>query len=258
MKPQLEPVADCPDCGGVGFFRQDVPVNDPNFGKPIKCTNPVHVTKTVGQLSGLSQLHRDDLRIRLSDIAPIDGNENMLEMCHRMLKHPFGWLYIWGPYGNAKTVALKAMCNHFSMAGYRPVVYIKFSKLADIVRAAQAAQFAKGKYLQKHGSMELWDNGPIDTYERLLGIKVLAIEEFDKARLTPLIEEFRFDFLDDRYEQALRGETITMFVSQSPPDELPGALASRVNDGRFLVSYNEANDTRPTKKRRDNDLCLPV
>lgn len=242
-----------------------MPVGDPRWGKPIRCTNPVHTTQTVVKLGSLSQLHPADTRIRLSDIKPLPGNsengtvgnEAMLRACKRMIERPFGWLYLWGTYGNAKTVALKAVCNHLSLAGYRPVVYIKFSRLVDIIRDAEAARYAKGRHFEKNGTLELWDNGKIDLHDRLLRIKVLAIEEFDKARVTALMEEFRFDFLDDRYEQALRGETVTLFASQSPPEELPGALESRVNDNRFMVAYNDADDTRAAMQRKEDDICLP-
>lgn len=30
----------CPDCQGMGYFRVDVPVGDPRFGKLQRCTNP--------------------------------------------------------------------------------------------------------------------------------------------------------------------------------------------------------------------------
>jgi DNA replication protein DnaC len=169
----------------------------------------------------------------------------MLDACERMLQNPRGWLYIHGGPGNAKSIALRAMCNHLALAGFYPVVYIKFSRLVEIVRRANAAQYAKSKHFQTTGSLELWDNGYLDTFERLLKIRVLAIEEFDKARMTEFAAEFRFDFLDDRYEQALRGETITMFASQDSPLSLPAPLASRVNSGKFIVVENTEGDARP-------------
>lgn len=260
MSPaRLDPAgADCPECGGTGFFRADVPVGDPRFGRPVRCQNPVHATQAITRLGSLTQMVEADTRLRLSDITPLPGNEAMLKKCRQMLDRPWGWLYLWGGPGNAKTVALKAMCNHLSAAGYRPVVYIKFTRLVEIMRAATAAQYGKKTHFEQNGgNMELWDNGPIDAYNRLLAIKVLAIEEFDKARETGLMEEFRFDFLDDRYEQALRGETITMFASQLPPEAMPGPLESRVNDGRFMVVENRAGDTRPTTGRAGDEVCLP-
>jgi DNA replication protein DnaC len=189
-------------------------------------------------------MHPADTKLRLSDITRMPGNEKMLEACKRMLKSPRGWLYIWGGPGNAKSIALRAMCNHLSLAGFQPMVYIKFTRLVETMRRANAAQYAKAKHFQTAGNLELWDNGFIDAYERLLKIKVLAIEEFDKARMTEFAQEFRFDFLDDRYEQAIRGETITMFASQDSPETLPAPLASRINSGKFIVVENTEGDAR--------------
>lgn len=242
-----QPENACRKCGGTGFFRRDVPLSDPNFGKLIKCTDPSHSAMRVSTLSSLTQMHPDDVKIRLSDIGEVDGNAEMLKGCRKMLKTPRGWLYIWGGPGNAKSIALRAMCNHLALQGFYPVVYIKFSRLVEIMRRAASSQVAKGRHFEKHGSLELWDNGTIDTFDRLLMIPVLAIEEFDKARMTEFAQEFRFDFLDSRYEQGIRGETITMFASQDPPEALPAPLASRINSGKFIVVENVAGDARQSE-----------
>lgn len=109
----------------------------PGWGKPIKCKNPIHTVNADPKLARLSQLSEADLGLRLSDIAPLPGNQAMLDACKQMINRPWGWLYLYGSYGNAKTVALRAVCNHLSMAGYHPVVYIKFSRLVEIIRAAR-------------------------------------------------------------------------------------------------------------------------
>lgn len=238
----------CEQCGGKGFFRLDVPVDHARFGKVVPCSNPAHKISELNRLNTLSQMNPKDTRLRLSDIAQNEGNKAMLQACKTFLKDPRGWLYIYGPVGNAKSIALRAMCNHLGLQGFSPVVYIKFGRLVEIMRQSQSAQYAKNQHYQQHGSLELWDNGYIDAFDRLLTIKVLAIEEFDKARITAFAEEFRFDFLDERYEQGIRGETITMFVSQSSPGELPGPIASRINIGKFTVVKNTAGDARPSEK----------
>lgn len=239
------PQPECDICGGAGYFRRDVAVGHPDFGKLIRCENSVHFKQRLHKLSSLSQMHPSDTGLRLSDIDRIPGNETMIAACQKMLESPRGWLYIWGGPGNAKTLALKAMCNHLTEAGYFPVVYIKFSRLVEIVRKANTAQYAKQKHFREYGNFTEWDNSYIDTFDRLLAIRVLAIEEFDKARMTEFAAEFRFDFLDERYEQAVRGETITLFASQDPPTALPAPLSSRMSDGRFVVVKNTAGDSRP-------------
>ena len=174
----------------------------------------------------------------------------MLRACRRMLERPWGWLYLWGETGTAKSLALKALCNQLALRGLAPVVYIKFTRLVDILRDAFAEKEAHRRHLAGNPLSENWHNlGYLDRFERLKQIRVLAIEEFDKERLTGFAERFRFDFLDERYEQALRGETITLFAANSGPEALPAPLRSRLADGRFQVVRNEAGDARPALRR---------
>lgn len=243
----------------MGFFRLNVPVDDPRFGKPIRCQNPVHLARRVSALSSLSTLHPDDLKLRLSNIRAIEGTEAMLEACKRLLKHPYGWLYIYGGSGNAKTVALKALCNHLSLQGYSPVVYIKFTQLVDFVKSGHSEAEARAQYMKQGIDPENWPRlGHLDRINQLKQVKVLAIEEFDKESITGYVERFRFDFLDDRYDQAWRGETITLFAAQSSPDELPDALRSRFSDGRFIRVENKAGDARPDMERDESIIVKPV
>lgn len=239
----------CPDCGGTGYIAYDAPVGHPQFGKLERCLNPAHRSEKLDdKLSSLSDLRPDDMNLRLTDIAEMPGNEAMLAACRQMLVKPRGWLYLWGTPGNAKSIALRAMCNELAALGFYPVVYIKFSRLVEIVRQAQAAGYAKQEHFKKFGNLSEWDNGYEDTKNRLLKIKVLAVEEFDKTRVTEFVQEFRFDFLDERYEQGIRGETITLFASNAHPSEFTEpALVSRFASGKFLVAENKAGDARPSE-----------
>jgi hypothetical protein len=235
-------------------MRLDVPIDDPRFGRPVRCPDQRHRVQQLNRLSSLSQMHPRDLELRLSHIKAVAGNQAMLDACRRMLHYPWGWLYIWGGPGSAKSMALKAMCNHLALKGYHPVVYIKFSRLVDIMRDAYAERQARERQLADGVLPGQWVNmGYLERFDRLRQIRVLAIEEFDKERLTAFAERFRFDFLDERYEQALRGDSITLFAGNSSPAGLPSPLRSRIEDGRFRVAKNSAGDARPNLKRTTND-----
>jgi len=77
----------------------------------------------------------------------------------------------------------------------------------------------------------------------------LAIDEMDKARTTEFSAEFRFQFLDECYRQAIRGETMIVFAGNMPPDELPLPLFDRIRDGRFRIVENVAGSARPGMRR---------
>jgi len=233
----------CPDCGGVGYFRADVLPGHPQFGKLIPCDNPIHHPDRLARLAKVSGLGSADLERRLSDIKRIKGNESMLDSTAALLAEPYGWLWIHGGPGNAKSEVLIALVNEFNLSGRGPAVYTKFTAIVDYMRDA----FSERKERDKHGAIDL---GYVARFEQLKAIKVLAIDEMDKARDTEFMFEFRFNFLDERYRQAINGETITLFASNGAPSALSDVLWDRVRDGRFKVIHNTAGSARPNMKRK--------
>lgn len=252
----------CPDCGGTGWLRRDLPYGHPDFGTTralVRCENEVHQERYVLKLAELSGLCKADLDTRLVDFrethytAGDNGNEvlvsnrAMLDAARAFVKEPYGFLYVWGGPGNAKTDVLIAVVNEINMAAGKVIaVYLKFSKLVEYMRES---------YIE-HQRRRQQPDAP-DTYSQrfneVKAVKVLAIDEFDfdgeKLRETAFAKEFRFDFLDDRYHLATRGETATLFASNSPPETLPGPIFDRIRDGRFQVVHNTAPSARPTMRR---------
>lgn len=241
----------CPDCGGMGFIGYDVPYGHEFFGKVQPCPNEqYHGAERVKRLVALSGLYPADLKRRLDDISAMPGNEQMLEAANRFLDEPYGWLYLWGGPGNAKSEILIAIINELNLSGHGPAIYIKFSTLVNKMREAFTEQAHRQKFLATGKGLDELDNlGYVDRFELIKSIKVLAVDELDKVRMTDFAQEFRFDFFDERYRQAIHGETMTVFASQSKPDDMPNPLKSRFNDGRFMVIENKAGDARSNMER---------
>lgn len=236
----------CPDCNGKGFFRLDVPVDDPRFGKLIKCENPIHAPERIARLAKVSDLHEVDENRRLKDINIVEGNKEMIEAARQIISDPRGWLYLWGGPGNAKSEILIAIVNELNAAGRGPAMYLKFSRLVNWMRDSYSERDYRTKKLREGIGPDDWQIiGYIDRFDRIKEIKILAIDELDKIRSTEFSLEFQFDFLDERYRQAINGETVTIFAGQSPPSELRDPLASRIMDGRFRIVENTAGDARP-------------
>ena len=225
----------CPDCAGPGFFRYDALPGDPNFGRLVACQNPVHSPDRLRRLAKLSNLSEADLQRRLSDIKPVKGNEEMLAAAQAMATESYGWLYVWGGPGNAKSEVLIAIVNEINTYGRGPAMYVTFSHLLNWVRDAFKDN-APDSYLMR--------------FQQVLGVKLLAIDEMDKARSTEFSDEFRFHFLDERYRQAIRGETQIVFASNTNPDKLPFAIYDRIRDGRFRIVENKAGSARPNMRRK--------
>lgn len=233
----------------MGFYRQAVPLDHPEFGKPVKCDNPIHHEAQLQKMSKLSGLLPGDLTRKLSDIYPNRENVRMLKAARKMINNPTGWLYLYGSPGNAKTEVLIASVNEINQAGKGPAMYLKFSTLLNYMRDAFSEIKYRTSQIQSGKPPDEFAVGNYLTrFNRLKEIKVLAIDEFDKVNVsTNFAEEFRFDFFDERYHQAIHGETATIFASQTGPNDpsMPEPLSSRLNDGRFTVIKNEAGDARP-------------
>lgn len=236
----------CPDCAGMGFLRANVSPGHPAFGKPIRCPNPAHLKDRARRLAGLSGLSQADMGLRLEQIKATPENKETLRAAWKMAREPKGFFYIWGGPGNAKSDILIGIVNEVNRANLGPAKFLKLSQLINHMREASAERDYRQKQLSGGTSPDSWQNmGYIDLFSRLLEIPVLAIDELDKARLTDFALEFQFDFLDERWRQAVHEKTATIFASQSPPGELPDPVRSRIEDGRFIVIHNTAGDARP-------------
>lgn len=239
----------------MGFWQHDAPVGSKFFSKLEPCQNPIHSEKRLAKLASVSGLDTADLGRRLKDIkqthynSPVDGvdnwisNREMLRAARRMIDNPTGMLFIWGGPGNAKSEVLIAIINELNAKGFGIGMYTKLSKIVDYMRDA----FSEQKYRDSKGP-EAQDLGYIARFNRLKEIKVLAIDEMDKIKnLTAFVEDFRFDFLDDRYRQSGRGETVTIFASNSDPADLPMPIYDRIRE--FTIVENTAPSARPHMKR---------
>lgn len=228
----------CPKCKGMGFFRQDASWDDPRFGKLIKCNHPSHQPDEIKRLEKISGISGSDLNIRLSDIDKSAGNAGMIAAAEKLIADNRGWLYIWGTYGNAKTVALMAIVNQVNEAGKGPAMYATLTTIIDWMRES----FREQKVLDNDPAANM---GYIQRFNKLKSIKCLAIDEMDKVRDTPFADEFCFSFLDERYRQGIKGETITIFAGNTNPNMHPPAIYDRIRDGRFCVVENKATSARP-------------
>lgn len=245
----------------MGFWQHDAPVGSKFFGKLVPCEHPSHSEARLTRIASVSGLDKADLSRRLNDISqvhfnspmevkdgqPVDNwisNRAMLQAARQIIDNPQGMLFIWGGPGNAKSEVLIAIINELTANGYGSAMYTKLSKIVNYMRDA----FSERKYRDSRGA-EAQDLGYIARFDKLKAVKVLAIDEMDKIKnLTDFIEDFRFDFLDERYRQAGRGETVTIFASNSDPADLPMPIYDRIRE--FQIVQNTAPSARPHMKRQ--------
>jgi hypothetical protein len=169
-----------------------------------------------------SGLLPSELAISLDDVI-VNGPDTaiMLAMAREFCRLPWGIWTLWGTYGNAKTMILQAVVNHFRGLGVA-AVYVRFKDLLDHIRAGNAPDAA---------------DDAIARYRRLIEIRFLSIDEVDKTRLTEYADEFRASFLDDRWRYGIERnpgiQRHTLLAMNDDPAGLPGHIYDRLRDGRF-------------------------
>lgn len=217
---------DCPICGGIGYVRVDRPVGHPRFGKLEPCPN-MDPIKLYGSRVGLNDR---ELKLSWNSLIDYNGIGQAINEIKEAIDCGFGWLFIWGVFGLGKTTLLKTAIAE-SMRYGRQSSYVRMVDIIDDLRNAFSTDNPNEVSARR---LEFWTEVPI-----------LAVDEFDRIRLTEYAEERRFSLMDHRYENAIRGKSITIMASNSDPRDLDGYLADRVFDGRFKVIHLTGNSFRP-------------
>lgn len=236
---ESESVLVCDVCRDIGWLRADVPVGDPNFGQfvPCACREPEILERRQKRLEAITGLMPGELDLRLTD-AMIRGQDtpDMIAVVRLFVEQPYGILTLWGGSGNGKTLLLQAAVNELRERRGWLGAYVKFVDLLDYMRAG----FAKDVSLTT-----------TERYAELKALKVIAVDEVDKANLTAYANEFRTRFLDDRCRLGIEGRALTLFALNDDPAMLPDYIYDRLRDGRFVIYNNTDPSLRPAQRRRE-------
>jgi DNA replication protein DnaC len=142
-----------------------------------------------------------------------------------------GFATFWGGYGCGKTHLLKSIVNGLRGVGLWSS-YISLNGLLSDIRS---------RFGEPNGQREV---ASIIEYYR--SIRVLCLDEIDKANLTSWANETIFGLVDDRYNRI--DSLLTVFASNKAPTELPaelGYMASRFTQGDIIQVPGP--DMRPVK-----------
>jgi DNA replication protein DnaC len=207
-------------CGGSGYFRRDLPVGHPSFGKAISCActkeKAARVEQSRESLSTIEQAFTIENWI---------GNDpTALAHAKQAIAQAWGMFCFWGDVGVGKSGLLIGIVNVF-LDRKQPAVYKTAAGLLD----------------------ELRDAYKDETYESLMkyfcGVKVLALDEVWRHKPTEWAEEKLFYLLDYRYRFADR--LLTVIATNAEPD-YQNALWSRFSDRqRSTLIHVKGRDVRP-------------
>jgi len=218
------PAPACPKCGGYGWIGYDVDIHDPRFGKTYMCDciKPRYYARG----SGLTE---KELTLDWGAIRDMNNATEAVRAVRETLDRGCGWVYLWGQYGAAKSLILQIAVAE-AIRQVREAAYVRMVEIIDNLRAS----FEGKSSGEEERRLERWASVPL-----------LAIDEFDRLRDSEYASERRFLLMDRRYQDAIRGNTITLMASNSDPKTYDGYLSSRIFDGRFAVVKLEGIDARP-------------
>lgn len=222
----------CSLCDGSGYIEKVDDIGYDGHITMVPCPDPdgVHKTGQVARLARISGLLPSEMSVTLDHVAMVGDTAQMVKVARQFVDEPFGFLTLWGGYGNGKTLVLQAIVNEFRKRHGVVGTYVRMYDLLEYVRTGYNAP--------PH------DNANV-RYERLKALPILAIDEVDAARMTDFAYEFRTAFLDDRYRLAIARQGHTVFAMNCDPSDLPGDLGDRLRDGRFVIFHNCDGSMRP-------------
>lgn len=215
----------CDYCQGYRYYRFNVSMDDPRFGRLFPCPkcNQREIDAACGLQTHERSINLDDIQ---SSGPKHKGAAAMQRAGRAFLENPTGFLSVYGPCGNAKTILLQGIVN------------------ACLERGIEA------RYLTAHEMMdylkEAFDPKVMETdigrIRRLANVQVLCIDEMDKAKATEYAADMQQHLINERYRNAhILG---TVLAWNGDLNTLPWpAVVSRIRE--FVHIENKDDDMRP-------------
>jgi DNA replication protein DnaC len=203
----------CPYCGGAGYVRQDVPLGEPGFGKPVPCVCKEREleARRRSDLQAFSSLDPFTGKTFASFDPAIAGLREAFDAARAFAADPQGWLVLSGAHGVGKTHLAAAVANVHLEAG-NPVFFSIVPDLLDHLRAAFAP------------TSEM----PYDAlFDRIREAGLLVLDDLGAENSTAWATEKLFQLINYRYNYRMPTviTTNTRLISQM--DE---RIRSRLSD----------------------------
>lgn len=215
----------CADCGDAKFYRYDVPIDHPMFGKAFPCPSCNGDAVTIR--SGLNEMER---KVRMQDVITEGrpGTEKMVRVATEWIANGCkGFLTIHGEVGNGKSTVLKSIVNDCVERG----MDVRYVTMTDVMAYAREAF-----------SSEMKGDSDLGRIRQLANTQVLVIDEMDKARLSDYAREIQTHLFDARYRNAHALGTVVTWNGGFDAIDLPWVL-SRLS--QYPVVENNDKDMRP-------------
>jgi DNA replication protein DnaC len=210
----------CTICGGIGFLRQDLPVDHPEFGKLQVCSCREGQIKKqardglykLSNLEELTHLTFDNFEVRGQiglGPAQADSLERAFNHAQQFARKLEGWLVLQGPYGCGKTHLAAAVANFVVDIGI-PTLFLTVPDLLDNLRFS---------YNNPEATFE-------ERFEDIRKVPLLIMDDFGTENATSWAQEKLFQILNYRYINNLP----LLITTNLSLNQLEGRISSRLQD----------------------------
>ena len=224
----------CPICGGLGYVRRDLPIDDPNFGllEVCECKKEEVQRSSLQRLYHLSNLdafkHMTFESFNVSGRGSDKDKNNTLDIAFNTSKnyahHLNGWLLLMGSYGTGKTHLAAAIANEVVSLGVE-TLFLTVPDLLDWLRYS-------------YGSSETTYE---ERFEEIRNIRFLVLDDLGTQNTTPWAREKLFQIINHRYTNKLP-TVLTTNLTLSQIDE---RISSRLQDRELVITIQiDAPDFR--------------
>ena len=210
----------CPICGGLGYVREDVPVDHPHFGQLFPCScrlaeleqQRLQQLRALSNLAHLGHMTFETFLPRGHAMSP-EKQQNLrqaYEEARRYADDPGGWLILLGAYGCGKTHLAAAIANRAIERG-QPVLFVVVPDLLDHLRATYSPS-SPVSYDQR--------------FEEVRSAPLLILDDLGTQSSTQWAREKLFQILNHRYNTRLP----TVITSNQGLEEIDLRIRSRMVD----------------------------
>ena len=226
----------CEFCNGLGYVRQNLPVDHPDFGKLQICScrqgevNQRDQTRlfAFSQLSELKDLTFDNFEPR-GRIGLGEHQAASLELAYNQAKqfaqtHP-GWILFRGTYGCGKTHLAAAIANFAVQHGIK-TLFITVPDLLDSLRFSYNSA--------SETSFE-------ERFEQIRRSPLLILDDFGTQNATAWAQEKLFQIINYRYINKMP----LVVTTNLDLDQIEGRIRSRLEDPELVTRVHiQAPDYR--------------